>query len=99
MSISDRESQREAFARDGVVCLRRVASPDVVALLRLAADRAADSAHPLRADDGSVMTGKYLWMHDDNVLAALAGLDLARQAGELLSATRVHLIYDEIFAK
>jgi ectoine hydroxylase-related dioxygenase (phytanoyl-CoA dioxygenase family) len=45
------------------------------------------------------MTGKFLWMHDDNVLAALAELDVARRAGELLSASRVHLLYDEIFAK
>jgi ectoine hydroxylase-related dioxygenase (phytanoyl-CoA dioxygenase family) len=102
VAISGRASaseHRQAFAADGVVCLRGVARPDIVAILRRAADRAADQPRPLRAEDGSVMTGKFLWMHDDDVLAVVGRLDVARRAGELLCATRVHLVYDEMFAK
>jgi hypothetical protein len=91
--------QLRIFERDGVLCVRALADGDTVEVLRRSADRVMESPRPMPAEDGSTMTGKYLWMYDDDVLASLHALPLARLASELVGSETVHLVYDEVFMK
>jgi hypothetical protein len=91
--------QLRIFERDGVVCVRALADGDTLDVLRRSVDRVTESPRPVPAEDGSTMTGKYLWMYDDDVLAALHSLPLARMASDLVGSETVHLVYDEVFMK
>jgi ectoine hydroxylase-related dioxygenase (phytanoyl-CoA dioxygenase family) len=93
------DAQLRIFERDGVLCVRALADRDTVEVLRRSADRVTESPRPVPAEDGSIMTGKYLWMYDDAVLAVLNSLPLARMACELVGSEIVHLVYDEVFMK
>ena len=95
----------QAYARDGVACLRGLVDAPMVARLGAAVDRAmakpAKRAIEFNApgETGRFFGDMFMWQRDPDFRAAFFETKCAAAAGIAMDATRVHLFYDQIFAK
>ena len=95
----------DTFAHDGVVAVRGLVGPDLLARLREAVDRAMASPGPMALDfndrgtPGRFFGDMFMWRRDPDFRAAFFESDAPAVAGALMRAAHVHLFYDQIFAK
>ena len=98
------EDDAEAFARDGVVCLRGLLDDAWVGRMRRAIDRVEHNPGPFREhyspqDPGAFMSEKFLWTFDADFRAVVFDSPVAETAGRLMSASRVNVFYDHLMVK
>jgi len=98
-------AQAEAFGRDGVVHLPGLVPPAMVERLRGAVDRAMACPGEMaldfndRGSPGRFFGDMFMWRVDPDFRAAFFETDAAAAAGVLMRAARIHLFYDQVFAK
>lgn len=97
-------SEREAFERDGIVCLRGLIGPDTIERLRAAVDR--DIANPgpkyygyQGKGDGSFHGNQELWQTDRDFADYCLHSCLPGLAGQFFGANKVNLYFDHLFVK
>ncbi len=97
------DAEVAAFWRDGALCLRGAFSREWVERLREATERilAAGSRHHTIASSGQgrFTADNYLWLQDETFRAYAFESPAAAIAARLLSAQRVHLLYDQLLVK
>ena len=97
--------QVEAYGRDGVVHLPGLVPPAMVERLRGAVDRAMACPGEMaldfndRGSPGRFFGDMFMWRVDPDFRAAFFETDAAAAAGVLMRAARIHLFYDQVFAK
>ena len=82
----------DTYGRDGVLVLRSVLDGPMLARLQSAVRRTRD--HP-----GGFWYSIYLWRDDDDFRACAWDGKLAAIAAQLLGASKVNLLYDQLFVK
>lgn len=89
--------QIRTFDEDGVIPLRQVASPQWVERLRAAVDR------PQTAGAGPQENGYFMrmrvWERDPDLKAFVFESPIGEIAAQLMQATSVNMLYDQIFVK
>jgi ectoine hydroxylase-related dioxygenase (phytanoyl-CoA dioxygenase family) len=95
----------EAYARDGVACVRGVLDEAWIARLRAAIDRAmatpSNDAMEFNAagEPGRFFGDMFMHRREPDFRAAFFDTPCAALAGEAMGASEVRLLYDQIFAK
>ncbi|MBS37267.1 MAG: hypothetical protein CMO26_15245 [Thiotrichales bacterium] len=86
------DAELAAFARDGVIPLRGVLDQDTLSRVQQAANRA-------RNGPGGFWYSIYLWRQDVDFRACALNQGLAAIAAKLLGASKLNLLYDQLFIK
>lgn len=95
----------DAYARDGILCIRGLVDDAMVERLAAAIDRAM--ANPGKraiefnapGEPGRFFGDMFMWRRDPDFRAAFFETACAAAAGAAMGSSRVHLFYDQIFAK
>jgi len=87
-----RNTELEAFSRDGALPLRSVIDDELLARLQTAAERA-------RHLPGGFWYNIYLWRNDPDFRACALESPLPKLAAQLLDTAKVNLLYDQLFIK
>jgi ectoine hydroxylase-related dioxygenase (phytanoyl-CoA dioxygenase family) len=97
------DEERNTYARDGAVVLKRVLSPDLVESMRAAVERvlASPGAGAVEyAEAGGRFLGDFLiWMRDQDFADFACRSPLPAIAHELLGGACVRLFYDQLLVK
>jgi ectoine hydroxylase-related dioxygenase (phytanoyl-CoA dioxygenase family) len=99
------EADREAYERDGVVCLRGMFDPDWIERLRGAIER--DLRTPSRmatnfaegSTPGNFFGDMFMWTWDPDFRAVISQSPAPAIAARLMGASTVHFFYDQLFVK
>lgn len=100
---------RESFARDGVVCVRGVVTPDEVELLRVEVDAVINGSgecavlkeHSRRnnREAGRFVHAFNMWERRPRLAGFARGSRLPELAAALMGADKVNLLFDQCFVK
>ncbi len=94
----------DAFARDGVVCIRGLLDAAWVARMIGAIDRIEHNPGPFRecyspGDTGTFFSEKFMWTFDPDFRAFVFDSPAAEVAGRLMGATKINVFYDHLMVK
>ena len=96
---------RDAYARDGAVCLRGLFDDAWLDRLRVAIDRDIEKPGPMgmrygrKSDEGTFFGDMYMWTYDPDFRAFALESPAAEIAGALMGSKKVNLFYDHLLVK